>query len=246
MISSLFRRAAILLTVFVGLAPTPAPAQFGGFGPGGAVGLGGFGGLAGLPGGFNVVNGFGPLSNSRIWSSSQPILSVYNGQTSLMQIQQFQWLPTNVQVVQAGGQVAFVPQYQPLPFGQNWPIQAVQSPNGLQRLSTAPILSNVGPGPLFPIATFINPVFEGGAMGAAVPFTQFIGQPGFNTIGLNTTVSVPLGGYASLGNWRMGGQNRNAFGAPLLGGMPGMAPFFNNLQFGGNLNFVPVMAPRVP
>ena len=246
MFPALRRYAAILLTLAVALLPGVAHAQFGGFGPGGRVGLGGFGALPGLPGGFNVINGFGPVGNTRILPSQEVRLNVFDGQTSLMQIQQFQWFPTNVQVVQSGGAVAFVPQYQPLPFGQSWPIQAVQTPFGIQRMSVAPTISNAGTGPLFPMTTFINPVFAGGAMGAAVPFTQFIGQPGFNTIGLNTTVSVPMGGYAFLGGGGMQAGNRNAFGVPLFGGMPGMGPFFNNIQFGANGNFVPVMAPRIP
>ena len=115
----------------------------------------------------------------------------------------------------------------------------------IQRLSVAPTIQNPGLGPLFPITTFINPVFDGGAMGAAVPFTQFIGQPSFNTIGLNTTVGVPAGGNALLGSFRMQADSRNAFGTPLFGRMPGMAPFFNNVNFGRDMNFIPVQAPRV-
>lgn len=243
---ALRRSAAILLAL--GLFPTAVQAQIGGLGPGGRVGLGGFGAVGGGfggPGGFNVVNGFGPVGDSRILPFSQPLLSVYNGQTSLLQVQGFQWFPVNVQVVQNGGAVAFVPQYQPLPAGQSWPIQATQSPNGINRLSVAPTINNAGLGPLFPITTFITPNFAGGAQGQPVPFTQFIGQPGLNTVGLNTTVAVPDGGNAFLGRFGGQGAGRNAFGAPGLGGVPGMAPFFNNLNFGQNMNLIPVGAPRV-
>src|SRR5262249_54939454 len=151
-------------------------------------------------------------------------------------VQQFQWFPTNVQVVQNGGAVAFVPQWQPIPAGQNWPIQATQSPNGINRLSVAPTISNAGMGPLMPITTFITPQFAGGAQGQAVPFTQFIGQPSLNTVGLNTTIGVPMGGNAFLGGFGGLGAGRNAFG--------GLGPFFNNLNFGQNINLIPVGAPR--
>jgi hypothetical protein len=233
---------AALLTLALSLLPSTANAQpFGGFA---GNQFANFGGL-GLPGGFNVLNGFGPFGNTRILPSQQPILNVFNGQTSLLQIQQFQWFPTNVQVVQAGGQVAFVPQYQPLPQANYWPIQAVYSPNSIVRMSTAPVRSGGGPGPLFPIHTFITPVFEGGAMGSSVPFTQFIGAPGFNTMTLNTTVGVPFGGNALLGRYGMQAWNRNAFGAPIFGNAPFFAPAFQNNMFGANMNFMPFMAPRL-
>jgi hypothetical protein len=247
MFQAMRQNAAILLALLGGLLPGVAHAQFGGFGPGGRIGMGGFGSLPGLPGGFNIVNGLGPTGNTRVWQSQQPLLNVFDGQTSSMQIQSFQFAPSNVQVVQSGGSLAFVPQYQPLPFGQSWPIQAVQTPFGIQRMSVGPTISNAGLGPQFPIATFINPVFAGGAMGAGMPFTQIIGQPGgFNTVALNTTVGVPIGGDAVLGNFRNQAANRNQFGVPLFGGLPGMEPFFNNLQLGANGNFIPLLAPRMP
>ena len=116
MLKSLSRRGAVVLAVALGFAPAPCFAQvINGFGPQGRMPFAGFGGLPGMPGSFNVLNGFGPVGDTRIWPSQQPLLTVYNGQTSLLQIQTFQWFPTNVQAVQSGGQVAFVPQYQPLP-----------------------------------------------------------------------------------------------------------------------------------
>jgi hypothetical protein len=78
-----------------------------------------------------------------------------------------------------------------------------------------------------------------------VPFTQYIGQPSLNTMALNTTYSVPDGGNAFLGRYGGLSSGRNAFGTPGFGGVPGMAPFFNNLNFGQNLNLIPVGAPRV-
>ena len=45
--------------------------------------------------------------------------------------------------------------------------------------------------PLFPITTFITPVFEGGSQGQPIPFTQFLQQPAFTTLNISTTVVVP-------------------------------------------------------
>ena len=36
--------------------------------------------------------------------------------------------------------------------------------------------------PLFPVTTFVTPVFEGGSQGLPIPFTQFLQQPAFTTL----------------------------------------------------------------
>ena len=53
--------------------------------------------------------------------------------------------------------------------------------------------------PLFPITTFITPVFEGGSQGQPIPFTQFLQQPAFTTLNIQTTVICPDGGTVLLG-----------------------------------------------
>ncbi len=47
------------------------------------------------------------------------------------------------------------------------------------RMNIAPTLSNLASAvvPLFPVTTLITPVFEGGAQGQPIPFTQFVQQP---------------------------------------------------------------------
>src|SRR5206468_363350 len=56
-----------------------------------------------------------------------PKITLFNGQTSTIQVQDFQWFVTNVQVVQNAGQTVFVPQNQPIPMGINLAVQAVVS-----------------------------------------------------------------------------------------------------------------------
>jgi len=192
--------------------------------------------------------GFGsPYGGTRYNTSFQPLLSVYNGQTSLLQFQTFNWYPTNLQVVQAGGSIAFVPQYQPIPQGLNLPIQAVQSPNGrYTRLNLAPTFGGGGIGPPQPQTTFLTPVFAGGAQGRSVPFTTVMYPPTFRTTAIQTSVLVPAGGNASLGGYRYGAIGRNEFGAPILGRIPlgntvqGNGFFFGNANvFGAPGVFVP-------
>ena len=45
--------------------------------------------------------------------------------------------------------------------------------------------------PLFPVTTFVTPVFEGGSQGQPIPFTQFLQQPAFTNLNIKTTVVVP-------------------------------------------------------
>src|SRR5262249_25692005 len=179
-----------------------------------------------------AYTGFGLGANSRFNQSLSPFVNSFNGQTALGQFQDFQWFPTNVQVVQSGGNVAFVPQYQPIPLGINWPQQQVFIPMpafvpGLDpnvdnvldqlrdagdggfpmftRMNLAPTISRPTVAPPFPITTFITPTFQGGSQGQPVPFTEIIYPPGFATTNLQTTVSAPLGGNVLLGRYATGG-----------------------------------------
>src|SRR5262249_44716536 len=95
------------------------------------------------------LSGFAPMASTRLNMSVSPILSMYNGQASLLQSQGFGFSPSNIRAVQAGGQIAFVPQQQPVPLGLNLPVRAAMTPYGA-RLDLAPTLQTPGLGPPFP------------------------------------------------------------------------------------------------
>lgn len=178
-----------------------------------------------------------------------PKLTLFNGQTATIQIQDFQWFVTNVQVVQNAGQVVFVPQNQPIPMGINLAIQAVVSADRrFVRLNIAPTMTNLASAtvPLFPITTFITPVFEGGAQGQPVPFTQFIQQPTFTTVTIQTTVSVPDGGTVLLGGLKLMNEGRNEFGPPVLSKIPYLDRLFRNVGYGKDTSSLLLMVtPRI-
>jgi len=178
-----------------------------------------------------------------------PKLTLFNGQTSTIQIQDFQYFVTNVQVLQSGGQVAYVPQNQPVPVGVNLAVQAVVSADRrFVRLNLAPTMTNVASAtvPLFPITTFITPVFEGGAQGQPVPFTQFIQQPTFTSITIQTTVSVPDGGTVLLGGMKILNEGRNEFGPPILSKIPYIDRLFKNVGYGKDTSSLLLMVtPRI-
>lgn len=178
-----------------------------------------------------------------------PKLTLFNGQTATIQIQDFQWFVTNVQVVQASGQVVFVPQNQPIPLGVNLAVQAVVSADRrFVRLNLAPTLTNLASAtvPLFPITTFITPVFEGGAQGQPVPFTQFIQQPTFTLVTIQTTVSVPDGGTVLLGGLKLLNEGRNEFGPPILSKIPYLSRLWKNVGYGRDTSSLLIMVtPRI-
>ena len=94
-----------------------------------------------------------------------PKLTLFNGQTSTITIHDLQFFVTSVQVLQIGGQVVFVPTNTPVPTGGvTMTIQCgdLRRPCYV-RLSLTPNLTNLASAniTLFPITTFITPVFEG-------------------------------------------------------------------------------------
>ncbi|HEV8059440.1 MAG TPA: hypothetical protein VGP68_06190, partial [Gemmataceae bacterium] len=99
---------------------------------------------------------------------------------------------------------------------------------------------------LFPITTFITPVFEGGAVGQPVPFTQFLQQPTFNSISVNTTVNVPDGGTVLLGGLKRLSEGRNEFGPPILSSIPYIDRLFKNVGYGRETTSLLMMVtPRI-
>ena len=165
-----------------------------------------------------------------------PKLTLFNGQTSTLTVTDEQFFVTAVTVVQAGGQVVFVPQNNIIPTGGvNLTLNAVISADRrFVRLSLAPQLTNLASAnvPLFPITTFVTPIFEGGAVGQPIPFTQFLQQPALNIISVNTTVNVPDGGTVLMGGLKRLSEGRNEFGPPILSKLPWINRLFKNVGYG--------------
>ena len=179
-----------------------------------------------------------------------PKLTLFNGQTSTITISDLQFFVTSVQVLQIGGQVIFVPTNTPVPTGGvTMTISAVISADRRYvRMSLTPSLTNLASAniTLFPITTFITPVFEGGAVGQPVPFTQFLQQPTFNSISVQTTVNVPDGGTVLLGGLKRLSEGRNEFGPPILSNIPYLDRLFKNVGYGRETTSLLMMVtPRI-
>jgi type II secretory pathway component GspD/PulD (secretin) len=179
-----------------------------------------------------------------------PKLTMFNGQAANIAVADQQFFVTSVAVVQVGGQVIFVPNNVPIPTGgvDITILPTISADRRFVRLSLTPALTNLSSAnvPLFPITTFITPIFEGGAVGQPVPFTQFLQQPNFNTITINTTVNVPDGGTVLMGGFKRLSEGRNEFGPPILSKIPYINRLFKNVGYGRETESLLMMVtPRI-
>jgi type II secretory pathway component GspD/PulD (secretin)/tetratricopeptide (TPR) repeat protein len=189
--------------------------------------------------------------NERTNVMQAPKLTLLNGQTSSLTFTDAQFFAINVTVAQVGGQLVFIPNNTPLPIGGlQLTMQAIISADRrfvrlqftnftLNNLATANV-------PLFPITSFISPIFEGGAAGQPVPFTQFLQQPVLNSITVTTSVNVPDGGTVLLGGLKRLSEGRNEFGPPVLSKIPYINRLFKNVGYGREADSIMMMVtPRI-
>lgn len=185
----------------------------------------------------------------RIHVMQAPKLTLFNGQTASINVLDQQFFVTNVGIVGFGGQIVFVPQNNPFPLGAELTMQAVVSADRrFVRMNINQRLSNLASAnvPLFPVTTFITPVFEGGSQGQPIPFTQFIQQPQLSLVQIQTTVSVPDGGTVILGGLKTLSEGRNEFGPPVLSKIPYANRLFKNVGFGREAQSLLIMVtPRI-
>ncbi len=199
-----------------------------------------------------------------------PKITLFNGQTANLSVQDTQFVVTSVSVFSVNGQIVFVPQNTLLPTvpGGIGGAPGFQDPTGQLGLANVaisvqavvsadrrfvrlnlPIAMAAQSGatiPLFPITTFITPIFEGGSQGQPIPFTQFLQQPAFTTLSVQTTVVCPDGGTVLLGGLKTLGESRNEFGPPFLSKIPYLNRLFKNVGIGRETRHIMIMVtPRI-
>src|SRR6185437_6067900 len=191
-----------------------------------------FGGYPGVPGFGGLTMGLAFLSDIQVFLFMEavqgdvrsnvmqaPKLTLFNGQTANINVQDFQFFVVGVQVIPQLGQFTYFPQTTLFPLGVQLTIQAVISADRrFVRLSLAPNLSNLVNGEvnLFPVVTPIFPLFDGTATGQPVVFTQFVQQPRLTRVFVQTTVAVPDGGTVLMGGLKRLSEGRNEYGPPVL------------------------------
>ncbi len=181
-----------------------------------------------------------------------PKLTLFNGQTATLAVTDQQFFVTSVQVLAVNGQIVFIPQNQPLSGPDTnfqISIQAVVSADRRFVRLNMPINLSAQSGavvPLFPVTTFITPVFEGGSQGQPIPFTQFLQQPSFTSLDIQTTVVCPDGGTVLLGGLKTLRESRNEFGPPFLSKIPYLNRLFKNVGVGRDTRHIMIMVtPRI-
>ncbi len=222
-----------------------------------------FGGYPGIPGYGGLTMGLAFLSDIQVFLFMEavqgdtrtnvmqaPKLTLFNGQTANIAVQDYQFFTIGVSVVNGGyGQVVYNPVTTLFPLNIILTINAVISGDRrFVRLSLAPSLANVVNGEvnLFPVVTPIFPLFDGTATGQPVVFTQFIQQPRLTRVSVNTTVAVPDGGTVLMGGLKRLSEGRNEFGPPVLSKIPYLNRLFRNVGYGRSAESLLIMVtPRI-
>ncbi len=227
--------------------------------------FGGFPGTLGMDGGLSMGLAF--LSEIQVFMFMEaaqvdrrtnvmqaPKITVFNGQTANITVQDQQFFLTGVNLIQAGAQVFFVPTQQPFPLGVQLQVTPVVSADRrFVRVNLQPTLTNLASTnvPLIPVQIPVPQLIEGpGAAttsgGQPVIFQMFFQQPTFTQIALNTTVSVPDGGTVLLGGLKTLSEGRNEAGPPILDKIPYINRLFRNTAYGRESQSLLIMVtPRI-
>ena len=130
-------------------------------------------------------------------SLSAPTITVLNGQEGSMTCGQVEHFLTGVDIRAVEGQLVFTPKNEPHQLGLEVKVRPTLSADRkFVKLAVNAQAREVTRRPVgqIPISTKIKPVFENGAQGAEVPFTQFLQDPRIVTRSVDETVTLPDGG----------------------------------------------------
>src|SRR5262249_2720550 len=174
-----------------------------------------FGGYPGVPGYGGLTLGLAFLSDIQVFLFMEavqgdtrtnvmqvPKLTLFNGQTATLSVDDNQFFVTGVQIQTQQGQFLYSPQVQLFPIGVNLTIQAViTADRRFVRMSLTPNLTNLA-SPLvtrFPVAPPVFPRSDGRGPAQRMVSTQFIQQRVTPRVVVSTTVGVPDGGTVLMG-----------------------------------------------
>jgi type II secretory pathway component GspD/PulD (secretin) len=186
--------------------------------------------------------------NRRLNVMQAPRITVFNGQTATISIQDNIFFLISATPTYFGNTLAFVPQNQPFPVGMLLQVNPVVSADRrFVRMNLQPQITGISGAavPLIPFQTVIPapPTIPGAE---PVFFQLFFQQPQFSQINLNTTVNVPDGGTVVLGGLKVVAEGRSEFGPPLLGKIPYLDRLFRNTAYGREAqNLMIMVTPRI-
>jgi hypothetical protein len=178
-----------------------------------------------------------------------PKIVMLDGQEATFRQNDVRFFVTRINVTQFDGREVYVPVNQPFNVGMGLTVTPHVLPGGqgIQldcRTDWSELASDQAP--LFPVTSLVTPVFEGGAQGQAIPFTQFLQQPTVQTQAACATRAVPVGGTAviDLGRLERVVERKKCF--PILCDLPLIGELFESTESSTAASRVIVcLTPRV-
>jgi type II secretory pathway component GspD/PulD (secretin) len=165
-----------------------------------------------------------------------PKITVFNGQTATINVNDGQFFLTQVNVVPFGSQLVFQPVNAPVLFGVFLQVTPVVSADRrFVRLNMNPTLTNLfsATTPLVPVQIPVNDLFLDNVQSVQPRiFQTFFQQPSLSQITVATTVVIPDGGTVLLGGIKTLSEGRNEFGPPVLSKIPYVNRLFKNVGYG--------------
>jgi general secretion pathway protein D len=165
-----------------------------------------------------------------------PKLTMLNGQTGNININEQQFFVTNVKRIRQGDQEILIPENQPFTIGHRFSVKPTVSADHQfiqmafemeeKSLDTPP-----GQVPLFPVTTFITPIKGDGTKCDSVPFTQFIQQPCLVAQRIHQEVCVPCGQTAFFKAFVNCEKLQDESGVPILSWLPYIGDLFKTVGY---------------
>jgi type II secretory pathway component GspD/PulD (secretin) len=218
--------------------------------------FGGFPGTLGSDGGISLGLAF--LSDIQVFmfmeaaqgdrrtnTMQAPKITVFNGQTATITVNDELEFLDSIDVNQLAGQMLFTPEQDRVPYGVTMTVTPVVSADRrFVRMNLAPALSNLisATVPLLPVQQIVPQLlYDNISPPQPQVFTMFFQQPSSSNITLNTTVVVPDGGTVLMGGLKTLVEGRNEYGPPVLSKIPYISRLFKNVGYGREAQSLMIM-----
>lgn len=180
---------------------------------------------------------------------ASPKVATFSGQEARLFIGQQQPFVTELKVVKCAEQAVLVPQNQTLTSGCSLAIVPTIAPDCrhvLIRLQAEETELSEADVPVFPIATFVTPVYEGGAQGHPIPFTQLLQQPTLFKRSVTNTFGVADGQTAMIYGGHTCRTDRQVERVPFWSDLPFIGELFETTtEKDVNYHVVYMVTPRI-
>ncbi|MDY3562072.1 hypothetical protein R5W23_003518 [Gemmata sp. JC673] len=139
-----------------------------------------------------------------------PRITAAASETATSKCGNTQTFVTGLDVTKVKGASVLVPRQTAVHLGESVTVKGVVSAdrNYVHVEASVSRTQLVGNVELIPVTTQITPVFEGGAQGKPVPFTQFVQAPDVRKESVERSAVVPNGGTLVIGSWKQAAEGR--------------------------------------